>query len=158
MDQLIELVRDLLHLALRGRIAHRHPERGHRVAVGAGGGDGVIELLQRHLTGHALGSFGSRGSFAAVAAAGAIDAIGPVRALRNVEGEMQRAARHAERHRRRITRRHRVHRIDLRGGDRLDRVDEIFEAVELGAHLHGVDLGAGLREGGVVGHGDEKQK
>ncbi len=33
-----------------------------------------------------------------------------------------------------------------------DGVDEAFEAVELAAHLVGIDLRAGLGEGGVVGH------
>ena len=35
-DQLVELVRDVLHLALRRRIAHGDAERRHAVAVRAG--------------------------------------------------------------------------------------------------------------------------
>jgi hypothetical protein len=46
MDQLIEFVRNLRHLTLRRRIAHRHPQRVHPVAIVAGGGDGIRQLLK----------------------------------------------------------------------------------------------------------------
>lgn len=59
----------------------------------------------------------------------------PCLALGAVKGEVQAVADHAQAHVGRSAGRHGVHAIHLRGGDRLDRINERLQPRELAAHL-----------------------
>ena len=55
-DQLVDLIRDLLHLALRRRIARPHVQRVHAVAVRARFLERIVELLLADLSRRAFGA------------------------------------------------------------------------------------------------------
>ena len=132
MDQLIEFVRNLLQLRLRRWIAHRQPQRVHPIAVAARAGTGAGELRVRHLVGRSIVALWAGHT---VIARRSLIAVAAAMALGDLEGKAQGDVDDDNMRLRLLPGRQSVDGNALGLCDAGDVVDEVFEAIELRAHL-----------------------